>query len=142
MRILVAAASFAVVAACAPQAPSTPETVLAHGEYIVTSVGMCNDCHTPRLPDGSFDMSRALQGAAFPGPPHFAQYALPIAGVPAHFTEAQFVSFLQTGVRPDGTHPREPMPAYRLNEQDARAVTVYIASLPAAPANPPATTTP
>jgi cytochrome c553 len=138
MRILMAAASFVVLAGCS-QGASTPESVLAHGEYIVTSVGMCGDCHTPRLANGATDPTRALHGAPLPGPPHFAQVAPPLAGIPAHFTEEQFVTFLQTGARPDGTHPREPMPAYRLNEQDARSVAAYIATLPAAPAAAPST---
>lgn len=133
MRVLMAAASFAVLAGCS-QGASTPETVLGHGEYIATSVGMCGDCHTPRLANGALDASRALHGAPVPGPPQMAQIAPPIAGIPTHFTEEQFVAFLQTGVRPDGTHPREPMPAYRLNEQDARSVAAYIATLPRAPA--------
>lgn len=53
-----------------------------------------------------------------------------IAGIPEHYTQEQFVAFLQTGVRPDGSHPLPPMPPYRLNEEDARAVTAYIATLP------------
>jgi cytochrome c553 len=56
----------------------------------------------------------------------------PIAGIPGHYTEEQFVSFLQTGVRPDGSHPLPPMPPYRLNDEDARAVAAYIATLPRA----------
>jgi mono/diheme cytochrome c family protein len=35
-------------------------------------------------------------------------------------------------VRPDGTNTRPPMPPYRLNEEDARAVAAYIATLPQA----------
>jgi mono/diheme cytochrome c family protein len=74
-------------------------------------------------------------------PPPLANYAPALAGGPANYTEEQFVSFLQDGVRPDGSQPRPPMPAYRLNEEDARAVVAYINSLPrgeAAPASAPA----
>jgi mono/diheme cytochrome c family protein len=74
-----------------------------------------------------------LQGAPVEVPPPLANYAPALAGGPANFTDEQFVAFLQTGVRPDGSHPRPPMPPYRLNEADARAVAAYIATLPPAP---------
>jgi mono/diheme cytochrome c family protein len=80
------------------------------------------------------DETRRLQGGTLPpsGPPEvFATIAPPLAGGPANFTDEQFIAFLQTGVRPDGSHPRPPMPPYRLNEDDARAVNAYIRSLPA-----------
>jgi len=81
-------------------------------------------------------MTRALQGAPLPFEPTielpWAPVAPPIAGIPAHFTEEQFISFLQTGVRPDGSHPNPPMPQYRLNEEDARAVAAYISTVPRA----------
>lgn len=133
-----AALSAALVTACAQDVTTqepTPEARLAHGQYIVQSVGMCGDCHTPMLEGGAgFDQTRALQGAPISGPHDgpFAEYAPALAGGPENYTEAQLVSFLQTGVRPDGSHPRPPMPAYRLNEEDARAVAAYIISLPRA----------
>jgi hypothetical protein len=44
-------------------------------------------------------------------------------------TEAQAITFLQTGKRPDGTQPRPPMPEFRLDEADATAVVAYLKSL-------------
>lgn len=133
--ILVAAAA-TMLAACSPQAPvETPEALLERGEYLVERVVLCGDCHTPLGADGTWDESRKLQGAPLQVPPPLANFAPEIAGRPANYTEEQFISFIQTGVRPDGTHPRPPMPPYRLNEEDARAVAAYITSLPkAAPA--------
>ena len=61
-----------------------------------------------------------------------ANIAPPLAGAPAGYSEEQFIAFLQTGVRPDGSQTRPPMPPYRLNEDDARAVAAYIATLPQA----------
>ena len=75
--------------------------LISRGEYIVTSIGGCNDCHTPMTPNGP-DMSKTLQGAdlvfgpldhAMPWAPH----APPIAGGPAGYSEEQFVRFLQSG---------------------------------------------
>jgi cytochrome c553 len=95
---------------------------------------LCGDCHTPRLESGEPDMSRSLQGTPTGMTPTvempWATIAPPIAGIPGHYSEDQFVAFLQTGVRPDGSRPLPPMPPYRLNEDDARAVAAYIATLP------------
>ncbi|MGD9966305.1 MAG: cytochrome c [Hyphomonadaceae bacterium] len=127
----------ALVGACAQPAPAplTGDAAIARGEYLVNGAVLCGDCHTPYLENMQSDQTRRLQGAQIPpsGPPEiFATYAPPLAGGPANFSEDQFIAFLQTGVRPDGSRPRPPMPHYRLNEADARAVNAYIRSLPAA----------
>lgn len=134
LRMTCAAALAAgFLAACSQQATPTSATALvARGDYLVNGVVLCGDCHTPRLEGGDLDMARSLQGAPLDGPPTMANYAPQLAGTPANFTDEEFVAFLQTGVRPDGSHPRPPMPPYRLNEDDARAVAAYIATLPRA----------
>jgi cytochrome c553 len=132
-NVLIAAFAAVLLSACAQQeAADTPEALLAHGEYLVENVVLCGDCHTPMLPEGGWDSSRKLQGAPVAAPPPMANFAPALAGLPANYTEDQFAHFVQTGERPDGTHPRPPMPPYRLNERDARAVTSYIKSLPKA----------
>lgn len=135
MRMYVFAAAAALLAACAPETSEPTEAdLVARGDYLVNGVVLCGDCHTPRLENGAIDEARKLQGGTLPpGPPEFATVAPPLAGIPANFTQEQFTAFVQTGVRPDGTHARPPMPPYRLNDDDARAVTAYIATLPAAP---------
>jgi len=135
MRVVVAAAlACAVLGGCAQQdAPLSGEALAQRGDYLVNGVVLCGDCHTPRISDTELDERRRLQGAPLPGPPNFAQFAPALAGIPANYTEEQFIAFLQTGVRPDGTHPLPPMPPYRLNEEDARAVSAYIAALPRGP---------
>jgi mono/diheme cytochrome c family protein len=135
MRIFVGAVAALALGACAQQAPAplTGEALVARGDYLVNGVVLCGDCHTPRLETMQPDETRRLQGGTIPpsGPPEvFATIAPPLAGGPANYTEEQFIAFLQTGVRPDGSHPRPPMPPYRLNEDDARAVNAYIRSLP------------
>src|SRR5687767_183518 len=35
---------------------------IARGAYLVNTVLLCIDCHTPRNQDGSFDMSKHLSG--------------------------------------------------------------------------------
>ena len=135
MKKFVVAAFLFGLAACAQQAPAPPqgEALVARGDYLVNSIGGCNDCHTPMTPQGP-DTSRALQGSTLIFAPTvqipWAPVAPAIAGGPAGYTDEQFVAFLQTGVRPDGSHPLPPMPAFRFNEEDARAVAAYIATLP------------
>jgi hypothetical protein len=40
------------------------------------------------------------------------------------------IKFLTTGIGPDGEKAHPPMPAFRLNEGDARAIGLYLLSLP------------
>lgn len=133
---VVVALSALSLGACAQQdAPLTGQALVERGDYLVNNVVLCGDCHTPRDQNMAPIEARRLQGSELPpsGPPEiFATIAPAIAGGPVNYTEEQFVSFLQTGIRPDGSHPRPPMPPYRLNEEDAQAVSAYIRSLPSA----------
>ena len=132
------------LAACtqpAPPAPAAPPPpthadIVARGQYLVTGLAGCNDCHTRMTPTGP-DMAHSLQGAPLPFGPiahmPWAPVAPPIAGGPGGFTEAQLATFLQTGTPPEGvTPPKPPMPPYRMNAEDAAAVAAYVWSLPKA----------
>ena len=120
--------------AAAAQQPAGDSPQVRLGRYLVTHVAMCADCHTPRGPGGKLDMSRWLQGAPIGSRPlhprPWAVRAPGIAGLPAGWTTAQVVHLLRTGERPDGSHPLPPMPPYRMDGRDARAVAAYLASLP------------
>ncbi|MGA9753070.1 MAG: c-type cytochrome [Acidobacteriota bacterium] len=131
-----------LTAACGGGADTEAEGVMrAHspmerGKYIVEAVSTCGDCHTPRLETGAPDISRALQGAqlgfAPTAPvPGWMAVAPPISGGPAGWSEAQIVTFLETGRKPDGSMARPPMPLFRLNHEDAVGVASYLRSLPA-----------
>ena len=108
---------------------------MERGKYIVEAVSTCGDCHTPRLETGAPDNSRALQGAPLgfaptvPVPSWMA-VAPPISGGPTGWSEAQLVTFLETGRKPDGSMARPPMPPFRLNHEDAVGVASYLRSLP------------
>ncbi len=135
-RMVFSVVALALLAACAQQQQAqepTREELVARGEYLVNNIGGCNDCHTPMTPTGP-DMAHALQGATLIFAPTipipWAPVAPSIAGIPSGYTEAQFAAFLQTGVKPDGSSPRPPMPAFRLNEDDAEAMAAYIATVP------------
>ena len=127
MRIALCVATACLLAAASAHAQN------ARGKYIVQQVGMCGDCHTPRNAQGEPIAAQALHGAPIPfrplHPMPFAEAAPRIAGLPAGWTAAQTATFLQTGKRPDGSHPLPPMPPYRLSQQDAWAVADYLKSL-------------
>lgn len=116
------------------QAPAAGQTAAERGEYLVKSVAMCVECHSPRDQRGELIQSQLLQGAPMParwdGSPRPWAYVAPkLAGLPSGFTEESFVRFLQTGERTGGHVPRPPMPPYRMSEEDARAVAAYLKSL-------------
>ena len=121
----------------AAETAPAPAVLLERGRYLVEGVGLCADCHTPRNEKGEFVTAHWLRGApigftpAVPMP--WAPVAPPIAGLPS-MTAEQAVAFLMEGKRPDGTMPRPPMPPYRLNEEDARAMVAYLKSIGDAPA--------
>jgi len=117
-----------------------PADLVAAGRHLVENVGMCQDCHSPRNPDGSFDRARWLMGSPLGFKPlmemPWAPAAPGIAGFPG-YTDAQAIEFLMTGKRPSGIPVRPPMPEYRLKREEAAAVVAYLRSL-----SPAATPTP
>jgi mono/diheme cytochrome c family protein len=102
-RVPASALKGPVPAIAVPAGPkASPLTGLDRGEYLVNGPAHCGDCHTPRRPDGSQDMSKFLAGG--PGPegtlpsnitPH------PETGI-GRWTEDQIARFLRTGVKPNG----------------------------------------
>jgi mono/diheme cytochrome c family protein len=139
-RIVVAAALLAALGTAGMLAsralaskPSASVTV-ERGRYLVEQVGMCADCHSPRLQTGEFDRSRWLMGAPIlftPSVPMpaWAPAAPALAGLET-FTDKEAVRFLSTGLTQTDDHARPPMPEYRMSEEDARAVVAYLRSLP------------
>ncbi len=130
---LIGGATLITVLAAAEQAAPLSSALVQRGEYLVEKVGMCADCHSPRNERGEFIKASYLGGAplgftAAVPMPAWASVAPPIAGLPS-MNERQAIVFLTTGKRPDGTTARPPMPEFRFNGDDARAVTAYLRSL-------------
>ena len=119
-----------------PASPAPPDDrakLIARGRYLVVDIGTCQDCHTPRDQQGKFIEEKWLQGAElFVKPavpiPGWTSISPGIAGLP-NWTDEQALKFLSTGVAPDGSGANPPMPAYRYNLADARAVVAYLRSL-------------
>jgi mono/diheme cytochrome c family protein len=111
--------------------------LLKHGEYLVSHVALCGDCHTPRKSNGDLDQSRLLQGTTLDIVPkqkteHWADESPDItgSGLARKWSLDEMVKFFTTGVDPQGMKATPPMPAFRLEQSDARAVVLYLKSLP------------
>jgi mono/diheme cytochrome c family protein len=103
------------------------------GQYLVESVAMCGDCHTPRTEDGQADRGRWLMGGAVPFRPaipntEWAEIAPRLAGLPPG-TDEQFITLMMTGIARTGRPPRAPMPQFRMTRQDAQSVLAYLKSV-------------
>ncbi len=110
-----------------PQA-GTPE----YGKYMVSVLG-CTGCHGDQL------QGRADNGQ--PGPPPGPN----LTQIVPQWSEAEFMAFFNTGIRPDGTatpiitlasgfsEPRMPWPMVRAatTDDDLKAIYDYLHSLPA-----------
>jgi mono/diheme cytochrome c family protein len=111
---------------------------LEHGRYLVETIAGCGNCHTPRLPDGRPDDSKNLAGAFVIEEPVFRAYAPNITpdmetGI-GSWSEDDIVDVLHNARKPDGTYLGPPMSFgwYRnLSDTDARAIAMYIKSVPA-----------
>jgi mono/diheme cytochrome c family protein len=140
VAVLVAVGVWQVRAAQGPGAkPQTgPDAAgLKHGTYLVNAAILCGDCHTPQDDKGKPDKAQHLRGSTLPIRPKketkdWADEAPDITsrGLAGMWSEQALVKFLMTGTDPDGKTARPPMPAFRLNPEDARAVALYLRSLP------------
>jgi len=114
------------------ESEAAPE--VEHGRYLVHQVCLCIICHSPKDASGELIESRLLTGGTIPLPSPYPEQewafrAPKLTGLPAGWTEEEFVGFLQTREAPRGRTVRLPMPPFHLNERDARAVAAYLKSL-------------
>jgi mono/diheme cytochrome c family protein len=107
-----------------------------HGDYLVNAAILCGDCHTPQDERGQPDRSQLLRGTTLPIQPkkettNWADKSPDItaSGLAGQWNEEAMVKFLTTGIDPNGKKARPPMPAFRLSDRDARAVSQYLMSL-------------
>jgi hypothetical protein len=120
-RAAAAAVCAAVVVAVTGGAGSA-ETLVERSAYLVTTVAACGNCHTPRDASGKPMANMTLAGGfEFDDGPigHVVVSNItpdPETGI-GKWTEAEIVSALRNGKRPDGTVIGPPMPIrfYRLH---------------------------
>ncbi len=120
-------------AVAVPAAAAAPSGNVQRGRYLVQHVAMCVECHTPRQDDGSLIRERLLRGGTIPvTAPEWQDewgFVAPDLVSLARLQPERILSVLVSGRRPDGTNPRPPMPPFRFEPEDARAVVAYLQSL-------------
>jgi mono/diheme cytochrome c family protein len=108
-------------------------SAVSRGKYLVESVAMCGQCHTPTDSNGNPDRSRWLQGGSVPYMPSKPNSDWPISAPRIGGTppagDADMVELLMTGIWTNGNRLRLPMPQFRLDRSDAEAVVAYLKSV-------------
>ena len=112
---------------------ATSAATIARGKYLVESVGLCGDCHSPRNEKGEPIKGQELKGTTLGFKPTvpmpvWADKAANISGLPGWEKDAA-IKFMMTGVASNDLPARPPMPQYRFNVQDAQAIVAYLKSL-------------
>jgi mono/diheme cytochrome c family protein len=117
---------------------SADESLLERGEYLVTGIVGCGNCHSSRTPDGEFIDGMEFAGNFVIEEPIFRAYAPNITpnirtGI-GSWTDAEIIRAIREGIRPDGRVLGPPMSFifYRkISDNDIRAIVAYLRSVPA-----------
>lgn len=113
------------------------DDVQDRGEYLVEVVGHCSGCHTPRTWIGAERPRRHLAGNE--QPPHGGPNLTPSEDGTAGWSEADWVSFFELGLTPEGEFVGGGMKhviadgTAKLSDADRRAMARYLMSLPPRP---------
>ncbi len=109
----------------------------SRGAYLVTAVGHCGECHTPRrlsgAPKANMFLAGSLDGPEGQLAPNITPHRATGIG---DWSDADLIWFLQTGGYPDGEQAEGLMAEViehgygELGEADLRAILVYLKSLP------------
>jgi mono/diheme cytochrome c family protein len=113
------------------------EADLARGQYLLNGIVACGNCHSPRGPDGKVAPAEALSGGLVIETPAFRAVGSNITpdketGIGA-WTDAQIVTAIREGRRPDGSLIGPPMPIefYRhMSDNDVRAIVAALRATP------------
>ena len=127
----------ATAALLAAAGTALAETPLERGRQLMRGIVACGNCHTPMGPNGPLSGQELAGGTPFEEKP-FSAVAPNITpdaetGI-GRWTDAQIVSAIREGKRPDGTLIGPPMPIglYRgISDSDAAAIVAYLRSVPA-----------
>ena len=135
MRSVLIAAGFACGATAALAAGD-----VERGEYLVTTVMGCGNCHTPLGPNG-FEQAAALSGRVVEDIEQFTAIAPNItpAGDVADWSDEELAHAIREGVRPDGSIIGPPMPFQvyrRISDDDLAAIVAYVRTVPAVENDP------
>ena len=122
-------------------APSQPQltTIQNRGRYLVTALGHCGECHSPRNFLGASKGEQFLAGGRGPDKKRVPNLTPTRLG---KWSDAEIKDFLTTGATPDGDVPAEAMAEVirnttsQLTPADVDAIVAYLRALPALPEEP------
>jgi mono/diheme cytochrome c family protein len=125
----------ALLLALSLQAAAQAETALQRGTYLMQSIVACGNCHTPQGPNGPLPGMELAGGLPFEEPGFVALSANitpdKATGI-GNWTDAQIITAIREGKRPDGTliGPIMPIRLYRgISDNDAKAIVAYLRSV-------------
>jgi len=109
------------------------ETPLERGTYLMHSIVACGNCHTPKGPQGEVPGMELAGGFKIDGGAEFTAVAPNITPDPetgiGKWTDAQIITAIREGRRPDGSMIGPPMPIdmyHRMSDSDVRAIVAYL----------------
>ena len=116
--------------------PAAAESLLQRGTYLVRGIVACGNCHSTRDKDGDFVPGRELAGGFLLESKPFTAFASNITPDKATgigtWTDAQLITAIRDGKRPDGSLIGPPMPfeLYRhISDRDVKAIVAYLRSV-------------
>ena len=132
----VAAGIAALAAITATDIGARAETLMERGTYLMGGIVACGNCHSTRGKDGAFRPGMEMAGGFLLEEKIMTAFAPNITpdratGIGA-WTDAQIITAIREGKRPDGTIIGPPMPIemYRgISDDDAKALVAYLRAL-------------
>lgn len=119
------------------------ETPLERGTYLMRSIVACGNCHTPQGPKGPIP-GMELAGGLKIEEKGFTVYTTNITPDPetgiGKWTDAQIITAIREGKRPNGTIIGPPMPIglYRsMSDNDVRGIVAYLRTVKPVKNTPP-----
>jgi mono/diheme cytochrome c family protein len=105
-----------------------------HGRYIVESVAMCFECHSPRDARGNLIETERYMGGlipfAPPWPNDWATRAPRNKGLPGYDDALAMRLLTEGSIGRNGAQLKRPMPRFHMTPQDAADVIAFLRSLP------------
>jgi mono/diheme cytochrome c family protein len=123
------------------------ETLLERGAYLMNGIVACGNCHTKQTPEGPMPGMELAGGFPIEEPGLFV--AMPANITPdketgiGNWTDAQIITAIREGKRPDGSIIGPPMPIglySKMSDGDVKAIVAYLRSVPAVKNKVPAST--
>ncbi|MBI3943633.1 MAG: hypothetical protein HY326_11525, partial [Chloroflexi bacterium] len=119
-----------------PPPATAPADSVARGAYLVNSVSLCGDCHTPQNADGSPNMAQLLAGNYSPDTGLVPNITPDNDTGIGKWTVDQIATLLRTGKKPDGKMVTGLMALQlqggynQMTVADATAIGQYLKTIP------------